>query len=200
MPQTTKIPRRRKTPLSSERISAVAMDLVDEEGLDALSFRTLAKRLNCEAMSLYHYYPSKQHLVDALVSTCLPETHVPQKGTPREHMEGLCLNYRATAIRHAGMAPYLFIHRLNHREGLDWLNRVAAIFDDSPAPVATKARVFRVISYFLTGDEAQRDFPSIVAFGAHFGKENHLAFFETGLNLLLDWMERELATAVPAPD
>jgi AcrR family transcriptional regulator len=115
--------RRRRRPLGAARIAEEAMALVDEGGLDALSFRALAKRLGCEAMSIYHYYPSKQHLQDALVSMCLAEASIPTEGTTRERMRAFALSYRETAIRHAGMAPLLFTHRQNHREGLDWLNR-----------------------------------------------------------------------------
>jgi AcrR family transcriptional regulator len=205
--------RRRRRPLGAARIAEEAMALVDEGGLDALSFRALAKRLGCEAMSIYHYYPSKQHLQDALVSMCLAEASIPTEGTTRERMRAFALSYRETAIRHAGMAPLLFTHRQNHREGLDWLNRIASIFDESDLPWSRKAVLFRVISYYLTGaaldealgykrgpsaaepvpgDVAAQDFPEIVAMSRHFGRENHLAFFEEGLDLLLDWVEREM--------
>jgi hypothetical protein len=40
---------------------------------------------------------------------------------------------------------------------------------------------------------AAQDFPAIVAMGQHFGRENHQAIFEEGLDLLLDWVEREMA-------
>jgi AcrR family transcriptional regulator len=206
--------RKTRPALSADRIAAEAMALCDEAGFDAVSFRALGKRLGCEAMSLYHYFPSKQHLVDAMVNTCLAETPVPSPGPPaRERMRALCHAYRATAVRHAGFAPILFTHRLNHREGLAWLDEVAGIFDDTRADDLRRATVFRVISYYLTGasldealgyargpsaanpvpgDVAQRDFPRILALGAYFGKAYHDPFFDAGLDLLMDWMEREL--------
>jgi AcrR family transcriptional regulator len=142
--------RKTRPALSADRIAAEAMALCDEAGFDAVSFRALGKRLGCEAMSLYHYFPSKQHLVDAMVNTCLAETPVPSPGPPaRERMRALCHAYRATAVRHAGFAPILFTHRLNHREGLAWLDEVAGIFDDTRADDLRRATVFRVISYYL---------------------------------------------------
>src|SRR4051812_14453640 len=53
--------------LSRERIAAVALALVDREGLAALSTRRLGDELGCEAMSIYHHFPNKAHLMDALV-------------------------------------------------------------------------------------------------------------------------------------
>lgn len=210
---------RRRTPLSPEKIAAEAMALVDEGGMEALSFRALAKRLHCEAMSLYHYFPSKQHLIDALVNICIAETPVPQPGPGRrERLKEFCMRYRATVLRHPGFAPILTTHRLNHREGLAWLDEAVRIFEAEGLPASKRAVLFRVLSYYMTGavldealgyakgpsaaepvpgEDAQRDFPAILAIGAHFGKENHLAFYETGLDLILDWIEREVAAAIP---
>ena len=53
--------------LSAERIVATALALVEEHGLPAFTIRRLGEALGCEAMSVYHYFPSKRHLLDALV-------------------------------------------------------------------------------------------------------------------------------------
>ncbi|MEZ5382656.1 MAG: TetR/AcrR family transcriptional regulator C-terminal domain-containing protein [Microthrixaceae bacterium] len=57
----------RSSRLSPEAIVTTALQLVDEEGLAALSMRRLARRLSVEAMSLYHHVRSKEALLDALV-------------------------------------------------------------------------------------------------------------------------------------
>lgn len=216
-PMTTA--KRKRRALSADRIAAEAMALVDEGGIDALSFRSLAARLKCQAMSLYHYYPSKQHLIDALVSICLAETPVPGPDLVfRARLHEFCLRYRATALRHPGFAQILTTHRLNHRDGLAWLDACVRMFDQ-PGCRLTKERtatIFRVLSYFITGaavdealgyakgpsaavpvpaDEAKRDFPAILGIGAYFGKENHLGFYEEGLAVILDWIEAEIAAA-----
>lgn len=205
-----------KPALSAGKIAREALALVDDEGLDAFSFRRLARRLNCEAMSLYHYYASKQHLIDAMVSICLSEVDIPDPDLPlREAMRQFAHNYRATALRHPGFAIVLVTHRLNHREGLDWLDRGIGVLGDD-LPLAKKAELFRVFSYFISGaavdeamgyakgpsaaepypfDDAKRDFPTIMALGAFFGPDSREAFFDAGIDVLLDWFERELAAA-----
>ncbi|MCB2137011.1 MAG: TetR/AcrR family transcriptional regulator [Rhodobacteraceae bacterium] len=214
---TTAKVKQKRPALSGERIATEAMALVDEGGIDALSFRTLAARLRCQAMSLYHYYPSKQHLIDALVTICLAETPVPAPDLPfRERLHEFCLRYRATALRHPGFAQILTTHRLNHREGLAWLDACVRLFDKpgTNLPTERRAVLFRVLSYFITGaavdealgyakgpsaavpvpaEEAKRDFPAILAVGAYFGKENHVRFYEEGLSVILDWIEAEIA-------
>jgi len=53
--------------LSRERVLATALELVDREGLSALSMRRLGGELGVEAMALYRYAPSKEALLDGLV-------------------------------------------------------------------------------------------------------------------------------------
>lgn len=52
--------------LSRDRIVAAALDLVDEEGLEGLTMRALGRKLGVEAMALYHYFPSKDALIEAI--------------------------------------------------------------------------------------------------------------------------------------
>ena len=54
---------RPREPLTRERIVEAALAVVEAEGLAAFSTRKLGERLGCEAMSIYHHFPSKQHLL-----------------------------------------------------------------------------------------------------------------------------------------
>ncbi|MEU6252705.1 TetR/AcrR family transcriptional regulator [Streptomyces sp. NPDC047043] len=53
--------------LNRERVLAAALELVDREGLSALSMRRLGAELGVEAMALYRYASSKDALLDGLV-------------------------------------------------------------------------------------------------------------------------------------
>ncbi|MER7571253.1 TetR/AcrR family transcriptional regulator C-terminal domain-containing protein [Streptomyces sp. NPDC126514] len=53
--------------LNRDRVLASALELVDREGLSALSMRRLGGELGVEAMALYRYAPSKDALLDGLV-------------------------------------------------------------------------------------------------------------------------------------
>lgn len=59
MPTPTKITR--------EQVLARAVDLLNEEGLDSLSMRELARRLDVKAPSLYRYFPDKISIERAAV-------------------------------------------------------------------------------------------------------------------------------------
>lgn len=62
-----------RAPLSRERVLNAAVALVDAEGLQALTMRRLAAGLGVEAMSLYHYLPTKQALLDGVVEAVVDE-------------------------------------------------------------------------------------------------------------------------------
>ena len=64
-------PRSAASALSRDRILAEAQALTAADGLAALSTRRLAERLGVEAMSIYHHFPSKRHLFDALVDQAI---------------------------------------------------------------------------------------------------------------------------------
>ncbi|WP_308082935.1 TetR/AcrR family transcriptional regulator [Streptomyces sp. NK15101] len=67
--------RRGRRRLSRERVLAAALEVVDHEGLSALSMRRVAAELDVEAMALYRYAPSKDALLDGLVEQLYTELH-----------------------------------------------------------------------------------------------------------------------------
>ena len=57
--------------LTLEAIVAAAIDIADEEGLDAVSMNRVAKRLGSSPMSLYRYVASKEELLALMVDAAL---------------------------------------------------------------------------------------------------------------------------------
>jgi TetR/AcrR family tetracycline transcriptional repressor len=60
--------------LSRDRVVDAALAIVDRDGLDGLTMRRLAADLGVEAMSLYHWFPSKAAILDGLVEAAIRET------------------------------------------------------------------------------------------------------------------------------
>lgn len=52
--------------LTGDRIVTAAIDLIEREGVDALSMRRVAAELGVAAMSLYYHVPNKAALLDAV--------------------------------------------------------------------------------------------------------------------------------------
>lgn len=75
----TRPPRERKPKdtLSRKQIVVAAVELLDAEGIDALSMRHLGARLNAGATSLYWHVASKEELVELVVDEIYGEIELP---------------------------------------------------------------------------------------------------------------------------
>jgi AcrR family transcriptional regulator len=57
--------------MSTDRITAAALQIVDTEGSRALTMRRLGHALDRKVMTLYRYVPSKDALLDGVVARVL---------------------------------------------------------------------------------------------------------------------------------
>ena len=57
--------------LTPDQIAAAALAVIDRDGLDALSMRTVARQLGIGAMSLYRYVTDRDQLEDLVVDLVL---------------------------------------------------------------------------------------------------------------------------------
>jgi len=85
--------------LSRKQIVDVAIQIADQEGLEAVSMRRLARELSSGAMSIYHYFQSREELLDLMGDTVGAEMLVPD--LPDDWREAL------RAIAHHGRAAFL---------------------------------------------------------------------------------------------
>jgi AcrR family transcriptional regulator len=208
-----KMQARPATALSRERIATAAMALVDREGLAALSTRRLGRELGCEAMSIYHHFPGKAHLMDALVDLMLKEVQVPP-GNERDWLQrlrGAAHGFRAMALKHPKFFPFFAVHRLNTAAGVAFIDGVIGLLREAGFSDRDAATCFREIGYYLTGaalDETAgyakgpsaaepvsnetiaADFKHLAAAAPYFQPQHFQPTFETGLEILLDGIAR----------
>lgn len=149
--------------LSQARIVLTALALVNEKGLDALSMRGLASALGVEPMSLYHWFKSRDHLLDALLDEFLegigshlasPESAC---GCWSERLESASHQFRAACHRYPGLVPYVAVHRFNTKIALSVLEGLLSILAPVLPDAASRAAAFRVYIHWLIGfclDEA----------------------------------------------
>lgn len=90
-----------RAPLSRERVLLTAVELARRDGMDALSMRRLADELGAGAMSLYHYVPDKEELLDGMVDIVFGEIELPPTGVDwRTAMRRRALSTREALNRH----------------------------------------------------------------------------------------------------
>jgi AcrR family transcriptional regulator len=61
--------------LTRERIIASAVELIEREGVDAVSMRRIAAQLGTGVMSLYNHVPSKSALLDGVAEVVMSGRH-----------------------------------------------------------------------------------------------------------------------------
>jgi TetR/AcrR family tetracycline transcriptional repressor len=70
---------RPRVPLISKRKALeVALDIIDNEGIDSLSIRRLAERLNVNGASLYHHFENKDEILAGAAALALAEARAPR--------------------------------------------------------------------------------------------------------------------------
>ncbi|MEO6310549.1 MAG: TetR/AcrR family transcriptional regulator C-terminal domain-containing protein, partial [Leifsonia sp.] len=90
-----------RTPLTRARVAAAALELVDGEGLDALSMRKLGAALGVEAMSLYNHVANKEDLLNGMVDAIFGEIELPVHSDDwKTAMRKRSVSFRATLSRH----------------------------------------------------------------------------------------------------
>lgn len=197
-----------KEPLNRERIELAALEVIEEEGLAAFSTRKLAARLGYEAMSIYHYFPSKGHLMDALIDHVIAE--MPPFPGPEmpwlERVRILGRNVRRAFTKRPNLFLFVATHRMNTPRALAFLDEAIALFEAGGLPQEDAVRMFRAVSYYVMGagldetagysrgpstvepvseEKMRRDYPHVAAAGRYFRPEDFDKTFEFGWELML---------------
>jgi AcrR family transcriptional regulator len=97
--------RRRSEAISRDAIVTAAIELMDREGLGALSMRRLAEQFDTGAASLYWHVGSKDGLLDLVLDQLISEISVPAPNPERwqDQIRELGRQQRELSLRH----PYL---------------------------------------------------------------------------------------------
>jgi AcrR family transcriptional regulator len=101
--------RDRRPQLTRQRVVAEALAVIAEDGIQALTMRTLAARLGVVPGALYHHLRNKQQLQDLVLDGVMAEVDVhldPSLGWP-EQLKLLAHRLRQVLERHPGVAGVL---------------------------------------------------------------------------------------------
>jgi AcrR family transcriptional regulator len=203
--------RQRNRGLSRAEIARVALEIADREGLEAVSIRRLARELGSGAMSLYHYFDSRDELLELMGDQVAGEMLVPElPGDWREALRAIAHRTQATFRRHPWLlaalherpraSPNMLRHIEQTAQSLmplqgtvpdHLLTAIVTAVDDytlgftlrEHADPARFAEAFEQpdVRYLLESGE----FPLLARFaasGAQMGEQD----FDTGLDWLLD--------------
>jgi AcrR family transcriptional regulator len=108
----------RPTVLSRERIAMVALRILDEEGLDALSVERIARELGVRGPSIYHHFNSKSDIIHEVARIVLGDLEM-RRPSPdwQGFMVAVCIRFYQRVVEHPRSAAIL----------LEYLPEMAAI-------------------------------------------------------------------------
>ncbi len=101
--------RRKDRKLDYLSITNAAMELADQAGLEGLSMRSLAERLEAGTMTLYRYVADRDDLLDLILDRAFSEIRIPTRATKdwRKDVTSVAVATRATMLRHPWLATLL---------------------------------------------------------------------------------------------
>lgn len=95
--------------ISRERAARAALDVIDVQGLNALSLEQVARQIGVRAPSLYHHFKDKSELLSEVALCILQDIEAPFVDPDRweDTLVGLCVAARRTILLHPNAAPLL---------------------------------------------------------------------------------------------
>ena len=144
---------RRHPHLSREAIARAAIAIVDEEGAAALSLRKVAAALQVPTMTLYHYVPSREAMVAAVVALLLDEIDLVRAPglSWAEGAKAVGRSLRAMALRHPRAFELVAAAPSDRPPLVDFAARLRLFYVELGAPVDTFVEVWSVLDAFETG-------------------------------------------------
>ncbi len=102
--------RRPRGTLTRDEVVEAALDLADQEGIEALTMPNLARRLDCGVMTIYGYVKSKDDLLGAIAQIGLRDLRLPQP--PPRQIDQILVAWgralRQTLLTHPSL-PMIFL-------------------------------------------------------------------------------------------
>jgi AcrR family transcriptional regulator len=125
--------------LTREKIVKAAVQIVDKDGLAALSMRHLGAALGVDPMAIYYHLPNKAALYDAIVEAVMAEADAgqaagasarPGSGSrlpPIEQLRQMALSYRDALLAHLNALPVIATRPVRTPASLRPIERMLAV-------------------------------------------------------------------------
>ncbi|MFF1251979.1 TetR/AcrR family transcriptional regulator C-terminal domain-containing protein [Pseudarthrobacter sp. NPDC058329] len=150
--------RARKERLNRDLVLAKALEVVDAEGLNALTMRRLGQELERDPMSLYRYAENRAALLDGVSELVLNQLSIhPEDPDWKTQLRHIAHNLRRLALEHPNVVPLLVTRPLSTPLGLRPLGtlrpleQILALLIGAGFSAADALHVYRAYYGFLYG-------------------------------------------------
>ncbi len=138
--------------LNRRRIARAAIEIADAEGIDAVSMRKVAARLESGTMSLYRYLDRKDDLIDLMVDEVLGEgMRWALSGDWRADLAEVARDIRRVTLRHPWLAGYAMGRPAFGPNLLRAIEHILAAVDGLGLDIDTMFDMWLTVSAFVNG-------------------------------------------------
>ncbi|MQY28396.1 TetR/AcrR family transcriptional regulator C-terminal domain-containing protein [Nocardia aurantia] len=163
--------------LSRAQVLDGALDFIDREGVAALSMRRLGAELGVEAMTLYHYLPNKDALLDGLVERVMARA-VPDgiaSGPWEIALAQFAAALRATLLRHPGVVPLVATRPAVTPETLRVVEQGLKLLCDAGFALGRALDTLNTLTLFVIGHVASEVSTTPLNEAGATGSQTHIA-------------------------
>lgn len=122
----------RRPALTREAIVSAATAILDREGPEALSMRTVAAELGCGVMSLYRHVADRDELLDLVLARLVAAIELPPAtGHWQDDLAGVARAFRAALVVRPQLTPLLTARAGRNRGSLALLDATLAVLRDA---------------------------------------------------------------------
>ena len=138
-------------PLTKERICQTALAIADEQGLNSVSMRKLARELGVEAMSLYYHVKNKDEILEGMIDEVFREIKIPKEGDWKTKIKQKAQATRDTLLRHPWGLGVIDSRKQPGPLTLKHHNTVIGVFKSAGFSIRDAARAFMLIDSYIYG-------------------------------------------------
>lgn len=205
--------------LTRERVLNGAIALADEVGMEGFTIRKLAAAIDAKPMTIYHYVPNKEAIIDGMVDVIFSEIDLPPTGTHwKTAMQHRADSARVVLARHPWATPLMESRANPGPATLGHHDAVLGYLRQAGFSIEMTAHAYALIDAFIygfalqeanlpaTGGEDMAELADAITQQFPVGEYPHLIElttqhvlkpgydfsneFEFGLSLILDGIER----------
>jgi AcrR family transcriptional regulator len=141
--------------LPLDRILTAALELVDEQGADGLSMRSLAQRLGSGTATLYRHFANRSELVAMMVDRLLGEIELDAETVTGLPWQQACISFAQNMFdalgRHGNVASLLIGHVPMGPNALARRELILSVLLDNGFPPVVAAHAYATLSRYVLG-------------------------------------------------
>jgi len=145
-------PSPQRTPLSRQRALQAAVELADNEGIDAVSMRNLAAQLSVVPMALYKHVLNKEDLLDGMVDVVIASYDSPVPDADwASSVRTRILSARRMLLRHPWARQVIETRRRRSPSVLAYMDSLAGTFITGGFPADLTHHVMHALGHRIWG-------------------------------------------------